>query len=103
MNQAMTAQATKNETTNPTASPPQQWPSTLKVSAASEVCPRTAWNSLKPVAANMTGIDRKNENSSAAGRLSPATWPAAIVAIERLVPGNAAARICAAPIKIDCG
>ena len=32
------------------------------------------------------GIERKNENSSAAARESPADCPAAIVAIERLVP-----------------
>ncbi len=38
-------------------------------------------------------MDRKNENSSAAGRDIPATCPAAIVDIERDVPGKTAEKI----------
>ena len=55
------------------------------------------------MATNIVGIERKNENSSAAARDIPATWPAAMVHIEREVPGKTAERICAAPIQIACG
>src|SRR5439155_25192921 len=55
------------------------------------------------VASSIVGIDRKNENSSAAGRDMPATWPAAIVDMEREVAGKTADRICAAPIQMACG
>src|SRR2546421_10037842 len=41
-----------------------------------------------PVATIIVGIDKKNENSSAAGRDRPATCPAAMVDIEREVPGK---------------
>ena len=37
-----------------------------------------------------------------AERDNPATWPAAIVHIERDVPGKTAARISTAPIQIAC-
>src|SRR5438045_3715467 len=50
----------------------------------------------------MVGMERKKENSSAAGRDMPATCPAAMVAIERDVPGKTAERICTAPIQIAC-
>ena len=46
----------------------------------------------------MVGIERKNENSSAAGRFMPASMPAVIVAIEREVPGNSAERTWQPPI-----
>src|SRR5689334_20924633 len=55
------------------------------------------------VAANIVGIERKNENSSAASRDIRATCPAAIVDIDRDVPGNTADRIWQAPIQIACG
>src|SRR5205823_4913367 len=61
----------------------------------------TVFRKSNPVATTIVGIDRKNENSSAAGRDSPAIWPAAIVDIERDVPGNTAERIWQAPIQID--
>src|ERR1700730_6443930 len=48
----------------------------------------------------MVGIDRKKENSRAEARDMPASWPAAIVDIERDVPGNTAERIWHAPIQI---
>jgi len=41
----------------------------------------------------MVGIERKNENSRAEARDIPAICPAAIVDIEREVPGNTAERI----------
>ena len=48
----------------------------------------------------MVGIDRKNENSNADARDIPATCPAAMVDIDRDVPGNTADRIWHAPIQI---
>src|SRR6266849_5687419 len=50
----------------------------------------------------MVGIERKNENSSADARDIPASCPAAMVDIEREVPGNTADRIWQAPIQIAC-
>ena len=51
----------------------------------------------------MIGMERKKENSSATGRESPETCPAAIVHMEREVPGKTAESICTAPIQIACG
>src|SRR5205823_13899515 len=48
----------------------------------------------------MVGIDRKDENSNADGRDMPAICAAAIVDMEREVPGNTADKIWAAPIQI---
>src|SRR5207237_3075837 len=48
----------------------------------------------------MVGIERKNENSSADARDMPAICPAAMVDIDRDVPGNTAERIWQAPIQI---
>src|SRR4030081_1973250 len=50
----------------------------------------------------MVGIDRKKENSRAAARDIPATWPPAMVAIERDVPGKTAEKIWQKPIQIAC-
>src|SRR5215468_7730615 len=47
-------------------------------------------------------MERKKENSSAEARDIPASWPAAIVDMDREVPGNTADRIWQAPIQIDC-
>src|SRR5215472_15013907 len=52
------------------------------------------------VAIPIVGIERKNENSSAAARDIPASWPELIVDIDRDVPGNTADRIWHAPIQI---
>src|SRR5213082_3486910 len=51
----------------------------------------------------MVGIERKNENSSAAERDKRANWPAEMVDMEREVPGKTAERIWQAPIQIACG
>src|SRR5580704_10962887 len=48
----------------------------------------------------MVGIDRKNENSRAAARDIRATCPAAIVDIDRDVPGKTADNIWQAPIQM---
>src|SRR5450755_992338 len=48
----------------------------------------------------MVGIDKKKENSSAEARDMPASWPAAMVDMERDVPGKTAERIWQAPIQI---
>src|SRR5262245_584070 len=50
----------------------------------------------------MVGRERKNENSNADARDIPASWPPAMVAIEREVPGKTADRIWQAPTQIDC-
>src|SRR5580765_2803620 len=50
----------------------------------------------------MVGIDTKKENSSADARDIPASCPAAIVDIEREVPGNTAESIWHAPIQMAC-
>src|SRR5207249_9479328 len=63
----------------------------------------TVFTKSYPVAISIVGIDRKKENSSAAGRDMPTTCPAAIVDIDRDVPGKIAERICAAPIQTACG
>ena len=62
--------------------------------------PITDLNSVYPVAATMVGIDKKNENSNAEARDIPANCAAAIVDIDREVPGNTAERIWQAPIQM---
>ena len=52
------------------------------------------------VAASMVGMERKKENSSAAVRDMPATCPAAIVDMERDVPGNTADATWQMPIQM---
>src|ERR1035438_5432416 len=47
-------------------------------------------------------MERKNENSSAEARDIPASCPAAIVDMERDVPGNTADKIWHAPIHTAC-
>ena len=56
-------------------------------------------SSVYPVAASMVGKDTKNENSSAEARDMPATCPAAIVDMDREVPGKTAERIWHRPIQ----
>src|ERR1700757_2980530 len=60
------------------------------------------FRSVYPVATTMVGMDRKKENSRAEALDIPANCPAAIVDMERDVPGNTAERIWHAPIQIDC-
>src|ERR1019366_7750068 len=48
----------------------------------------------------MVGMERKKENSSAAARDIPISCPAAIVDMEREVPGKTAERIWQAPIQM---
>src|SRR5438445_13220374 len=62
--------------------------------------PITDLNNVYPVAATMVGIDKKNENSNAEARDIPANCPAAIVDIDREVPGNTAERIWEPPIQM---
>src|SRR5258708_30569606 len=51
----------------------------------------------------MVGMERKKENSSAAARDMPAICPAAMVDMERDVPGKTADAIWQMPIQIACG
>ena len=55
--------------------------------------------SVYSVATAIVGMERKNENSSAAARDIPASCPPAIVDMEREVPGKTADRIWHAPIQ----
>src|SRR5205085_6842198 len=107
MNQATTPSATTNETRNPIATTTQLWPVIAKgaspASIAASWCGRIVFSKSYPVATHMVGIETKNENSSAAERDSPALWPAAMVAIEREVPGKTAESVWQAPIQIACG
>src|SRR5260370_29834251 len=64
--------------------------------------PAKHFRKQKQVAPTIVGIDRKNENSSADARDIPASCPAAIVDIDRDVPGNSADMIWHAPIQIAC-
>src|SRR5260370_42093381 len=50
----------------------------------------------------MVGMDTKNENSSAEARDMRASWPPAMVDIDRDVPGKTAEKIWQKPIQIDC-
>src|SRR5260370_33458029 len=97
MNHATTASATTKEMTKPITSTIHscvftasgaRLPSAAVLRFGSSVLKRS-YN----VATTIVGIDRKKENSSAAGRDRPAIWPAAIVDIERDVPGKTAERI----------
>src|SRR5262249_7624061 len=106
MNHATTPQATKKETTKPISRmihcSPLMCPGE-KASPGSLCEGSTAFFRANRVAANIVGMETKNENSSAADRDMPATCPAAMVDIERLVPGKTAERIWHAPIQIACG
>ena len=57
----------------------------------------------QPVAAIMVGIESRKLNSSAAGRSRPAIWPAAMVDMEREVPGKTAESVWQRPIQMACG
>src|SRR5262245_19961207 len=50
----------------------------------------------------MVGMERKKENSRAEGLDIPASWPEAMVDMEREVPGNTAEAIWQKPIQIAC-
>src|SRR5204863_5162596 len=102
MNQATEAYATMNETTNPTASTIHPWASICETPIGFSPLPRSDLYSVYSVAAAMVGMDTKNENSSAAARDIPAICPAAIVAMDREVPGNTAENIWHNPIQIAC-
>src|SRR6266403_1408828 len=72
------------------------WPTAI----ASSPLVRSDFRSSYSVATTIVGIDRKNENSRADARDIPTNCPAAIVDIERDVPGKTAERIWQAPIQM---
>ena len=76
----MTISAEKNDVTNPTAK--------SGMSDSESVC-RLESKSY-PVAANMVGIARKKENSTATSLSNPMISPPMIVAPERETPGKSA-------------
>src|ERR1035437_5771449 len=55
------------------------------------------------VAANMVGMESRKLNSRAAGRDRPTNWPAAMVDMEREVPGKTAESVWQRPIHIAWG
>src|ERR1700685_3986540 len=101
MNHATAPYATMNDATNPIASTIHPcasiWPTPIGFSSP---LPRSDFSRSYSVATVIVGIDKKHENSRADARDIPATCPAAIVDIERDVPGNTAERIWQAPIQI---
>src|SRR5262249_17607634 len=50
----------------------------------------------------MVGMERKKENSRAEGLDIPASWPEAMVDMEREVPGNRGEAIWQKPIQMAC-
>src|SRR3954466_1198310 len=92
MNPAMTIHATMNETSVPMPISMSCW--------LSGWFSLTYFSILYPQAANMAGIARKKLNSVAAGRETPQARADMIVAADRLVPGNVAARIWQMPMMI---
>src|SRR5580658_6014868 len=91
-----------NETTNPMAKTIHWCASICATPIGFCPFPITDFNRSYPVAATIVGIERKNENSRAEARDIPANCPAAIVDIDREVPGKTAERIWHAPIQIAC-
>src|SRR5208337_4763798 len=103
MNHATLPYATINDTTNPIASTIHPCASIPATPIGFPSLPRSDFHSLYPVAITIVGIDKKNENSSALAPDIPATCPAAIMDIDRDVPGNTAESIWHAPIHTACG
>src|SRR6267378_2362516 len=101
-NHATAPYATMNDTTNPIASTTQPCGSICVTPIAFSPLPRKDFSKSYAVATTIVGIDRKKENSSADALDIPAICPAAIVDIDRDVPGNTAERIWQAPIQIAC-
>src|SRR5437588_10716797 len=91
-----------NETTNPIASTTHPCGSMCVTPIAFSPLPRSDFSKSYPVATTIVGIDRKNENSNADARDMPAICPAAIVDIDREVPGNTAEKIWQHPIAPAC-
>src|ERR1700758_3061087 len=104
MNHATLPYATTNDTTNPIPSTIHPCASILDTPMGfSVLLPCSDFSSVYPVATTIVGIDKKNENSNADALDIPANCPAAIVDIDRDVPGNTADKIWHAPIQIACG
>src|SRR5450755_1554695 len=88
------------ETTKPMAKTTQPSALICETPIGFPPLPITDFSRSYPVAATMVGIERKKENSSAEARDMPASWPAAMVDMDRDVPGKTAERIWQAPIQI---
>src|SRR5271165_2609933 len=92
-----------NDTTNPIASTIHPCVSILDTPIGfSVLVPCKDFKRVYPVATTIVGIDKKKENSSADARDIPASWPPAIVDMDRDVPGNTADKIWQAPIHTAC-
>src|SRR4030088_2285715 len=88
------------ETMKPMASMTHSWEVSSATPMGFSSLPRSDFKSVYSVATVMVGMERKKENSSAAARDIPTSCPAAIVDIDREVPGNTAERIWQAPIQM---
>src|SRR5258707_10477545 len=91
-----------NETTNPIASTTHPCGSMCVTPMAFSPLPFSDFSSAYAVATNIVGIETKNEKSKAADLDMPASCPAAMVDIEREVPGNTADKIWHNPTQIAC-
>src|SRR5215471_14263966 len=102
MNHATVPYATINDTTNPMASTIQPCASMPVTPMGFAFFPTRDLSKSYAVATIIVGIDKKKENSNADARDIPANCPAAMVDIDRDVPGNTADRIWHAPIHTAC-
>src|SRR5437588_12503870 len=91
-----------NETTNPIASTTQPCGAMCVTPIAFSPLPRSDFSRSYPVSTTIVGIDRKNENSNADARDMPAICHAALVDIDREVPGNTAEKIWQNRIHTAC-
>src|SRR6266700_6217823 len=91
-----------NETTKPTPSTAHSCGVICATPIAFSPLPMTDFSSVYTVATNIVGMERKKENSNAAARDIPQSWPAAMVDMEREVPGKTAERIWQVPIHRAC-
>src|SRR6516162_4667358 len=92
------------DTTNPIASVIHECASLgiAPIAAGSPWCGLIDFQKSYSVATTIVRMERKKENSNAAGRVIPANSPAVIVDIDREVPGNTADKSWHSPIQIAC-
>src|SRR5581483_1092147 len=102
MNQATEPYATIKDTMNPIARMIHWSDVICETPIGFSPFPRSDLYNVYSVAAAIVGIERKKENSRAEARDIPAICPAAIVDMEREVPGNTPEKIWQKPIQMDC-
>src|SRR6516225_12289242 len=102
MNHATVPYATITDPTTPMASTIQPCASIPATPIGFAFFPTRDLSKSYAVATIIVGIDRKKENSNADARDIPANCPAAMVDMDREVPGKTADRIWHAPIHTAC-